>query len=101
MLRCEVHQTLRSTAGERTASVNCVEESMSSLDPVNADLILTNGQVVTLDKQGSRAQAAAIKEGRFVAVGDELAVQAYRGAQTQLVDLRGRTVIPGLNDSHL
>ena len=74
---------------------------MSSLDPVNADLILTNGQVVTLDKRGSRAQAAAIKEGRFVAVGDELAVQAYRGPQTQVVDLRGRTVIPGLNDSHL
>ena len=74
---------------------------MNSVDPVNADLILINGNIATLDGRGSLAQAAAVKDGRFLAVGEEVAVQAHRGPQTQVVDLRGRTVIPGLNDSHL
>ena len=74
---------------------------MPSVDPVNADLILTNGQLATLDARGSLAQAAAIKDGQFLVVGPDAAVQPHRGPQTRVVDLHGRTVIPGLNDSHL
>jgi len=74
---------------------------MPSVDPVNADLILINGQLATLDARGSLAQAAAIKDGQFLVVGLDAAVQPHRGPQTRVVDLHGRTVIPGLNDSHL
>src|SRR6185436_852859 len=74
---------------------------MPSVDPVNADLILINGQLATLDARGSLAQAAAIKDGQFLVVGPDAAVQPHRGPQTRVVDLHGRTVIPGLNDSHL
>src|SRR5262245_51135328 len=74
---------------------------MPSVDPVNADLILINGNVATVDSRGSHAQAAAIKDGRFLAVGEDVAMQAHKGPQTQVVDLRGHTAIPGLNDSHL
>jgi predicted amidohydrolase YtcJ len=66
-----------------------------------ADLILTNGRIATLDKRRPAASAVAIKDGRFVAVGDDKEVLAHKGDKTQLIDLAKRTAIPGLNDSHL
>jgi predicted amidohydrolase YtcJ len=66
-----------------------------------ADLILFRGRLATLDERRPAATAAAIKDGRFVAVGTDAEVMAYRGEQTQVIDLAGRTVIPGLNDSHM
>jgi len=67
----------------------------------HADLILINGRVKTLDPGKPNATAVAIKEVRFLAVGAEGDILAYRGPGTRLVDLNKRTVIPGLNDSHL
>jgi predicted amidohydrolase YtcJ len=66
-----------------------------------ADLILFRGRLATLDERRPAATAAAIKDGRFVAVGTDAEVMAYRGEQTQVIDVAGRTVIPGLNDSHM
>lgn len=66
-----------------------------------ADLILFNGRLHTVDRDKPRASAVAIKDGRFIAVGNDAQAMALRGAGTQIVDLMGRTVIPGLNDSHL
>jgi predicted amidohydrolase YtcJ len=65
------------------------------------ELILHNGKVVTVDSAFSIAQAVAIKNGRFVAVGTNEAVRRTAGPSTKLIDLRGRTVIPGLMDGHL
>jgi predicted amidohydrolase YtcJ len=67
----------------------------------HADLILKNGHIATQDDRRSFATAIAIKDGRFIAVGGEREVLAYQDRQTQVIDLAGRTVIPGLNDSHL
>ena len=67
----------------------------------HADLILTNGRIITLDKLKPAATAVAMKSGYFVAVGDDKDVLALRGDKTQVIDLQKRTVIPGLNDSHL
>lgn len=66
-----------------------------------ADVILRNGRIHTLDAALATVEAVAIREGRFVAVGDEAGVAAHAGPDTQIVDLRGRTVVPGLIDSHL
>ncbi|AZC24065.1 amidohydrolase [Pseudomonas sessilinigenes] len=66
-----------------------------------ADLILFNGRLHTVDRANPRATAVAIKDGRFIAVGDDAQAMALRGSSTQVIDLKGRTVIPGLNDSHL
>lgn len=63
------------------------------------DLILTNGRITTLDAQGPEATAVAIKDGRFMGVGDEK--NFGRGPNTTVIDLKGRRAIPGLNDSHL
>ncbi|WP_025131294.1 amidohydrolase [Pseudomonas sp. PH1b] len=66
-----------------------------------ADLILFNGRLHTVDRAKPRASAVAIKDGRFIAVGNDTEAMALRGSATQVIDLQGRTVIPGLNDSHL
>ena len=65
-----------------------------------ADLVLINGKVVTVDDQFSVASAVAVRDGRILAVGDNEEILSLAGAQTRSVDLAGRTVIPGLIDTH-
>lgn len=67
----------------------------------NASLILTNGKFHTVDRENPLATAVAIKDGKFLAVGSEAEVMQFAGNDTRLVDLKGHTGIPGLNDSHL
>jgi len=67
----------------------------------DASIILINGRIATQDGRRSFATAVAIKDGRFLTVGSDQEILAYRGVTTQVIDLGGRTVIPGLNDSHL
>jgi predicted amidohydrolase YtcJ len=65
------------------------------------DLILHNAKIVTVDPAFSYAQAVAIRGGRFMAVGANAAVRKLAGPATRVIDLRGRTVVPGLADNHL
>lgn len=67
----------------------------------HASLILTNGKFHTVDRQNLTAQAVAIRDGKFLAVGSEGEVMQHAGPETQVIDLHGHTAIPGLNDSHL
>lgn len=68
----------------------------------DADLILMNGKVVTVDRTYSIQQAVAVKDGKIVSVGANTAVSsAQRGASTKVIDLQGKTVLPGLVDSHV
>ncbi|MEM8604739.1 MAG: amidohydrolase [Cyanobacteria bacterium P01_H01_bin.121] len=70
-------------------------------DPGNkASLILHNGRVATQAGNRALVEAIAIKDNRFLAVGTDQEVMAYRGDKTQVIDLQGRTVIPGINDTH-
>src|SRR5437016_1564533 len=64
-----------------------------------ADLILHNGKISTLDPKYPSAENVAIKNGRIIGVDDAESYQ--RGPQTKVIDLKGRRVIPGLNDSHM
>ena len=66
-----------------------------------ADLLLVNGRIITVDAGFSIAEAAAVRDGRFVAVGGNDAVLRHAGPATRTIDLRGRTVVPGLADNHL
>nr|WP_298142984.1 amidohydrolase [uncultured Pseudomonas sp.] len=68
---------------------------------MSADLILFNGRLHTVDRENPKATAVAIKDGRFVAVGSDAEAMALRGSATQVIDLQRRTMVPGLNDSHL
>ena len=68
---------------------------------MNADLILYNGFVHTLDDTHPRAQAAALYGGRIAAVGSNDEARALAGRGTRQLDLAGRTVMPGFTDSHV
>ncbi len=66
-----------------------------------ADTVLLNGKILTVDPQSSIQEAIAIREGKILAVGKTAEVRRFAGPRTRLIDLQGRTVIPGLIDSHL
>jgi predicted amidohydrolase YtcJ len=62
-----------------------------------ADLVFTNGKVITVDSRNTVTSGVAVKGNRIVAVGD---VAAWRGPNTQVVDLKGRALLPGFIDAH-
>lgn len=65
------------------------------------DAIYINGKIITVDPRFTIAEAIAITRGKFEAVGVDTDIQKLAGPATRVIDLHGRTVIPGLEDSHL
>tara|TARA_B110000196_G_C21148796_1_gene668275 strand:- start:2605 stop:4323 length:1719 start_codon:yes stop_codon:yes gene_type:complete len=65
-----------------------------------ADLVLTNGNIVTVDDGNPTAQAIAIREGKILAVGSAVAIDEFVGRQTEIIDLEGQTAIPGFIEGH-
>ncbi len=65
-----------------------------------AELILKNGQIITIDARSSIAQAVAIAGDKILAVGSDAAMAAHTAPGTRVLDLKGRTVTPGLIDGH-
>ncbi|MBC7260951.1 MAG: amidohydrolase family protein, partial [Chloroflexi bacterium] len=68
---------------------------------VEADLILCNGRVYTMDEEVPLAEAVAVRDGRILAVGDNATIRALAGAETEVLDAAGRTVLPGFTDAHI
>lgn len=69
-------------------------------EAMTADLILHNGRFTTLDRSRPKASAVAIAAGTFLAVGEEQEVMAFAGPATRVIDLKGRSALPGLCDNH-
>jgi predicted amidohydrolase YtcJ len=67
----------------------------------NADTVLLNGKVLTVDDQFSTREALAIAGGRIVALGSSAEMKKLAGQKSRVIDLQGRTVIPGLIDNHM
>jgi predicted amidohydrolase YtcJ len=68
----------------------------------NADIIIYNGKIATMTKEGEYQQAVAMKDGIILAVGNsKQIIKNYKNAATIVVDAKNKTVIPGLNDSHI
>ncbi|MGI9517324.1 MAG: amidohydrolase [Pirellulaceae bacterium] len=70
-------------------------------DQVVADAVYQNGVVYTVDGMRSTAEAFAVKDGKFLAVGSSDDMKAFTGSNTQVVDLGGKMVMPGLIDAHI
>ena len=66
-----------------------------------ADILLVNGKIITLDDASSVHEALAIESGRIAATGSNEAMRKLAGPATEIIDLGGRTLIPGLIDSHV
>jgi predicted amidohydrolase YtcJ len=81
-----------------SASLLAVPAAVSAVEP--ADLVLRNAVVHTVDAKRPRAEAVAVRGTRIVAVGSSADVQPFVGKRTRVLDLAGRTVVPGFDDSH-
>lgn len=75
--------------------------SSAALAAAPADLIIRDAHIVTVDADFSIAQAAAIQDGKFIAVGTDAKVLKTKGPNTRVIDLDGQTVLPGFNDTHV
>ncbi len=73
---------------------------MQSKNSGCVDLIIKNGKILTVDATNRIVEAAAIQAGRFAAVGTEAEIMALAGPDTEVLDMAGQTVIPGIYDSH-
>ncbi|MEZ0222791.1 MAG: amidohydrolase [Tardiphaga sp.] len=69
-------------------------------DPNAPQVVLTGGKILTLDGQSTIAQALAIRDGKILAVGSDAAIKPLAGLQTRVIDLAGKSVVPGLIDTH-
>ncbi len=69
-------------------------------DRLGADMILVNGKVVTVDANGSVVEAVAIRDGKILAVGSSSEVRKLAAIRTEVHDVGGKAVLPGLIDSH-
>lgn len=74
---------------------------MATPQPPLVDRVLVNGEILTMDPKLPTASAVAIKGGYIVAVGSTAEAMALAGPKTEVIDLKGRTVVPGLVDSHI
>ncbi|MCM3904668.1 MAG: amidohydrolase [Pyrinomonadaceae bacterium] len=66
----------------------------------SADVVFKNGNVYTVDSNRPKAEAVAVKADRIVFVGSNTEAQKYVGKNTRVVDLQGKTVVPGMTDAH-
>jgi len=66
-----------------------------------ADTILVDGRIITLDSKSTVAQAVAIDDGKIIAIGSSEDMKKHADQRTKIIDLGGRTVVPGLIDSHI
>ncbi|VWX53576.1 Amidohydrolase [Novosphingobium sp. 9U] len=96
MSRLTRRQALAGAAG--TAFLASTEISAMTASP---DLILINAKVTTLDRENPKAEAVAIRGGKFLAVGSEQEVRAVAAPNAKVIDAKGRRLIPGLIDSHI
>ena len=70
-------------------------------DQLFADLVVTNANVITVDKEKSQAEAFAVRDGKFVSVGTNGDVRLLIGKNTTVIEAEGKTITPGFIDAHL
>jgi len=73
----------------------------SAMPVQKADLVFFRGNIITLEKEGERAEAIAILDGTIIGVGTNEEIQSYIGPKTRIFDLKGKTMVPGFNDVHM
>jgi len=72
-----------------------------SANPCEADLVLLKGKILTVDDEFTVAEAIAVKDSKVMAVGSSEEIEGLIGRSTAVIDLEGKTVMPGLYDSHI
>ena len=91
----------RSTVLAGLAAAAAAPRAVLAARPGDADLIVRGETIHTVDERTPRAQAVAVRDGRFIYVGSRDGVRRYHGARTKVVDVGSATILPGLIDAHL
>ncbi len=81
-------------------SALCISSLAQNKQVSPAEVVFRNGNIYTVDPTCPRAEAVAISKGRFIYVGTNKSLKPYIGPKTKIVDLAGKTAVPGLTDSH-
>ncbi|GAA6772151.1 hypothetical protein AAGS39_29030 [Flavobacterium sp. CGRL2] len=68
---------------------------------MKADLILFNGKIHSFNAETPNVTAVAIKDGKFIAVGNDSDIMEFASSATKIIDLQNKRVVPGINDSHI
>jgi predicted amidohydrolase YtcJ len=79
----------------------CGQHQPRTAAPQAADSLYINGKIYTVDADRSWQQALAVRDGKLVAVGSNDDIMQWQGEQTELIDLQGRMVMPGIHDAHV
>lgn len=77
-----------------------LKQTKSNWQSLNPDTILFNGNIITVDNEFSIAEAVAVKGDRIAGIGSNDEIKKLAGNNTRLIDLKGTTVLPGINDAH-
>ncbi|MFZ9824085.1 MAG: amidohydrolase, partial [Gemmataceae bacterium] len=72
----------------------------TNLTAQEADQILHNANIITMDEKRPSAKSVAVRDGKIIAVGTLEEIAAQKGSKTKMVDVGGRTLLPGFIDSH-
>src|ERR1051325_913786 len=88
-------------AAKMARLICCVALGACWLAAQQPSLILSNGKILTVDPNFSTAQAVAVTGKTITAVGNTADIMKLAGPNTQVIDVKGRTVIPGTMDTHL
>ncbi|MCE9544903.1 MAG: amidohydrolase [Planctomycetia bacterium] len=96
-----LRMSLLLTAFGATIGITCLPAIPCRADESKANLVVRNAVVITVDHARPAATAFAVRDGRFVTVGDEKDVRPLIGPATQVIDAGGRCVTPGFYDAHL
>ena len=77
--------------------------TVSAQDPGSAmaDSAFVNGKIYRVDSERTWAQAVAVRDGQFIAVGSDAEIESYIGPETVVTDLQGRMAMPGIQDLHI
>ncbi len=95
-----MHQKLFSKLLSFILCVLIIGFTVSCAQKGPADLVLTNGKIVTVDKKIPEAQALAAKDGVIIAIGSNKNIERYITEETKVIDLEGKLAIPGFTDAH-
>lgn len=93
-----MYNSLKSALISALTLLTCFSSPIQAIE--QADIVFINGQIETLDIKQPKANAVAIKNESFIAVGSNQKIKAYVGANTQIIDLKQQLVVPGLVDAH-
>ena len=88
------------TDGEQAANDATMTDEAVTADAASADQIFTNARIYTLNSSQPWAESIAVKDGRILAVGTAAEVDTHRGNMSELVDVEGRMLMPGIHDMH-